>query len=176
MAWIDTEVLSAKNPPSSREIQDVERFYARRAKPRFFADENFPDQAVKVLREIGGWVKTVKEVGLRGHPDENHTAYALKCGLILVTCDRDFLDNRRFPIIHCPAIFVFDFGGGTVAEIKQAFRCLGPAFYTPQFFDKWCKVDARRTTWTETARFLNGFSSRTRYRISRGRIEEWVED
>jgi predicted nuclease of predicted toxin-antitoxin system len=176
MAWVDTEVLSAKHPPSSKEIGEVERYFARRAKARFFADENFPDQAVALLREMGGRVKTVQEARLRGHPDENHTAYALRAGLILLTCDRDFLDNRRFPLIHCPAIFVFDFGGGTVAEIKQAFRCLGPAFLTPQFFDKWCKVDARRDTWTETARFQNGGSSRTRYRFWRGRIEEWAQD
>jgi hypothetical protein len=124
MTWIDTAVLAAKNPPSQREEQEVLRYLARRAKPRFYADENFPEQAVAILRKEGAKVKTVHEARQQGHPDENHTAYALRNGLVLLTCDRDFLDNRRFPLLHCPGIFVFDFGRGSSAEMKLAFRCL----------------------------------------------------
>ena len=175
MAWRNVAVGVAKDPPSPREIEEVERCVARKAKPRFYADENFPLQAVALLREMGARVKTVQEAGQRGHPDENHATYALRNGLILLTCDRHFLDNRRFPLMHCPALFVFDFGRGTVGEIMQAFQCLSPVFHAPQFYDKWCKVDARRDSWTDLARFMSGRSARTRYRSWRGSIQEWVD-
>ena len=63
-----------------------------------------PTLAIRFLRERGAKVVTAREVGHRRHPDENHAAYALKCGYVLLTCDRDYLDEHRFPLIHCPAI------------------------------------------------------------------------
>ena len=77
---------------------------------------------------MGGRVVTVQELNQMAHPDENHAAYALKHGYILVSCDRDYLDERRFPMIHCPALAIFDFGSGTREEIRQrimphALRC-----------------------------------------------------
>src|SRR5262249_48000457 len=88
-----------------------------------------------------------KIAGLSGHDDGDQIAYSLRNGLILVTSDRDYLDERRHPIIHCPAIFLFDFGFGTPYEMRQAFRCLEGALSMPQFYDKWWKVDAKRDCW-----------------------------
>jgi hypothetical protein len=87
MAWISAELESAKNPPTRRQVDEILRYAARRAKPRFYADENFPLQAVALLRGMGARVTTVQEAGRTGHPDENHAAYALGNGLILLTCD-----------------------------------------------------------------------------------------
>ena len=174
MAWVNVEDLWARTPLSRREAEEVMTYLARRAKPRFYADENFPAEAVALLRSMGARVTTAKEAGQRGHPDENHAAYALNNGLILVTCDRDFLNERRFPLIHNPAIFVFDFGNGTTREIRQALKCLGTVFRGPQFYDKWCKVDAHSECWIELSRFRNGTTARTRCRLWRGKIQEWV--
>jgi len=176
MTWKSATEMSKMTPPDPKEVQEVELYAARKAKPRFYADENFPKQAGAILRKLGARVTTAQEVGRKRHPDENHAAFALKNGLVLVTCDRDYLNNRRFPLIHCPAIFVFDFGGGTVREMRQAFRCLFPVFCAPQFYDKWWKIDASPDSWTESARFLDGSSSRTRYRFSHGVLQEWVAD
>jgi predicted nuclease of predicted toxin-antitoxin system len=175
MPWVDLEVSVPKYPPSRKEKEEVLRYARRGAKPRFYADENFPADAVRLLRLMGAWVLTVQEAGRLGHPDTDHTAYALRKGLVLLSCDRDFLDPKRFPLHQCPAIFVLDFGRGTVPEMKQAFRCLGPVFGAPQFFDKWCKVDAGTNSWIESARFLDGSTARTRYRVRDRRIEEWVD-
>lgn len=173
--WRDlTDVVEA-DPPTTKEAQEVLHYLALRAKARFYVDENFPTSAVILLRSIGAQVRTANDAGLLGHPDENHAAYALRNGLVLLSCDRDFLDNGRFPLIHCPAIFVFQFGSGTRREIQQAFRCLAAVFRTPQFFDKWCKVDAKCDSWTEQVRHLNGLTSRTRYRLWHGKIQEWQE-
>jgi hypothetical protein len=86
-------------------------------------------------------------------PDENHAA-SLKHGLILVTCDRDYLNESLFPLIHCPAIVVFDFGSGSLKEIREAFTCLERILASSQSFDKWVKIDAKRDSWTEYSRCL----------------------
>ena len=176
MPWIDLKNIAADDPPTEREKRQVNDYVRRRAKPRFYADENFPSVAIKILRRLGADVLTVRDVHRRGHPDENHTAEALRLGRILITCDRDYLDDRRFPLIHCPALIVCDFGGGTADEITRTFDCLGGPFRAPQFFDKWVKIHATRDGWTERNRNLDGTTARTRYRIHQGRMQEWVDD
>ena len=176
VGWTNIEDLVAADPPSRRDAQEVLEYLARRAKARFYADENFPADAVEILRSIGASVLTAQDADRTGHPDENHAAFALKNGLVLVTCDRDFLDERRHPLIHCPAIFVFDFGSGSALEIRQAYRCLAAVLRMPQFFDKWWKVDARRDSWTELVRYQNGETTRRRYRVWRGMLQEWVDN
>lgn len=175
MPWIDLVEILRRSPPSKKEIEQVLEYRRRRAKPKFYADENLPVSIVKRLRQTGVQVLTAQQVGLSGHPDENHAAFALRNGCILLTCDRDYLDERRFPLIHCPAIVVFDFGAGSLREVQGAFTCLQRMYGSPQFFDKWVKIDAKPDSWTESSRHLNGTTSRTRYRVHRGRIQEWVE-
>ena len=77
-------------------------FARRKAKPRFHADENFPELATAIPRAFKANVLTMQEARRRGHPDENHTAEAFRLGRVFITCDRDYLDKRRFPLIHCP--------------------------------------------------------------------------
>ena len=125
MPWIDIEKTIADDETTEREIRQVIDFARRKAKPRFYADENFPELATAILRAFKADVFTVQEARLRGHPDENHTAEALRLGRVLITCDRDYLDERRFPLIHCPALVVCDFGRGTTGEIRDTFKCLG---------------------------------------------------
>lgn len=118
--------------------------------------QNFPSLAIKILSELGADVLTVRDVRRHGHPDENQAAEALRLGRILITGDRDYLNDRRFRLIHCPALIVFDFGNGTVDDIRSTFACLGGPFSVPQFFDKWTKIHATRDGWTEHTRHLDG--------------------
>jgi hypothetical protein len=172
MVWKN---IKTEDPPR-KEKQQVLDYVARKAKARFYADEGFPAHAVAILREMGARVETVQEASQTGHPDENNAAYALKKGLVLLSCDRDFLDDKKHPLNQCPAVFVFDFGRGSADEMKQAFQCMGCVFSAPQFFDKWCKVDAKRDSWTERMRYQNGRTSRARYRFWQGELQEWFDD
>ena len=173
MPWVNSFDVPGERA-SEREIRQVLDYMRRKAKARFYADENFPAMATEILGERGADVLTVQEHRRRRHPDENHSAEALRLGRVLITCDRDFLDERRFQILHCPAIVVCDFGRGTGDEIRSTFGCLGTVFAFPQFYDKWTKIDAKRDCWTEHIHHLNGIPSRTRYRIHNGRLQEWV--
>ncbi len=175
MRWVDIQNLAANDEPTEREKQQVIDFVRREAKPRFYADENFPESATTILRRLKADVLTVHDTRRRRHPDENHTAEALRLRRVLITCDRDYLNERRFPLIHCPALVVCNFGQGTAAEIRATFNCLSSIFCAPQFYDKWAKIDARPNYWIEYARNLDGTTSRRRYRTRDSRMQEWID-
>src|SRR5215470_13366652 len=144
MPWVDVETIVRDNPPKQSEKREVEDYMRRRAKPRFYADENMTPLAIYLLKEFGGNVLTVTDVSNRGHPDENHACAALRLGPILVTCDRDYLDETRFPLIHCPTIIICNFGAGSRDDIVRTFSCLAGPFIAPQIYDKWMKITASR--------------------------------
>ncbi len=170
------EELVAADPPTEQEARQVLDYLRRKAKPRSYADENLPSIATTILRRRGADVSTVQESRRQGHPDENHATEALRLGRVLLTWDRDFLDERRFPLIHCPAIDVCDFGRSSAREISDTFNCLTCIFRGPQLYDKWVKIDAKRDGWTESIRHLDGTTSRHKHRVYGGRIQEWSED
>jgi hypothetical protein len=175
MPWIDMDFNAIGKTLSQREIRQVDEIARRNSKPRFYADENFPVRATAILREYKANVLTVQEARRTGHPDGNHTAESLRLRRILITCDRDYLDERRFPLISCPALVVCDFGGGSDREIRETFTCLWMFFVAPQLHDKWIKIDARLDCWTEYVRYLDGTTTRTRCRFYGGRAQEWVD-
>jgi Domain of unknown function (DUF5615) len=171
----EVHIVAIDDKLSEREKRQIDDFARRKVKPRFYADENFPEEAVIILRSLKANVLTVQENRRRHHPDENHAAEALRFGRILITCDRDYLDEGKHPLIHCPALVVCDFGRGTDREIRDTFKCLGAIFSVSQIFDKWTKIDANRDSWTVYARNLDGTTSRTRYRFRRNGMQEWVD-
>ncbi|MBI2842893.1 MAG: DUF5615 family PIN-like protein [Armatimonadetes bacterium] len=58
-----------------------------------------------VLREFGHDVRHVREVGLRGQPDEFVFAMAQDMAAILITADLGFGDIRRYPLgSHCGVV------------------------------------------------------------------------
>ena len=90
-----------------------------------------------------------------------------------MTCDRDYLNERRFPLISCSALAVFDFGEGTRTEIVRSFQALRSVFAFPQFYDKWTKIDVKPGEWIELKRYKDGSTSRERHRVFRGRLQVW---
>ena len=174
MAWFNViDSKSGKAEPSRREVQEIIGFERRRAKPTFYVDENFPRIATALLRTLRARVLTAQELRFSGYPDEHHVAFALKRRTVLVSCDRDYLDERRFSLNQSPCIVVFAFGSGSPDEIWRAYRCLSSMLRLPQFFDRWTKIDANPDSWTEYRRYLNGTTSRVRYRWWSGRLQEW---
>jgi len=175
MPWVYTAEIAKQNPATKKEIDQVLEYRRRKAKAKYYADENFPAAAVQIVRSSSLHVLTAQEANLRGHPDENHAAFALKNGRILLTCDRDYLDEQRFPLIHCPVIVVCSFGSGSPNEMRQVLRCLRIMSSFPQVYDKWTKIEAKQDSWTEFCRFLDGTASKTRHRLHRGQLQEWVD-
>ena len=80
--------------------------------PRIYADANVPAGLVAYMRSRLEWdvLFVIEEDELRRASDEKHYRLAQQLRRTLVTLDRDYLDDRRFPpaegcgvlVIHAP--------------------------------------------------------------------------
>jgi hypothetical protein len=68
-------------------------------RPRIYADANVPAGLVEYMRVRLQWdvLFVIEEDELRRAPDEKHYRLAQQLRRTLVTMDRDYLDDRRFP-------------------------------------------------------------------------------
>src|SRR5436189_3351469 len=68
-------------------------------RPRIYADANVPAGLVAHMRERLDWdvLFVLEEDDLRRAPDVKHYRLAYQLRRTLVTLDRDYLDDRRFP-------------------------------------------------------------------------------
>jgi hypothetical protein len=68
-------------------------------KPRIYADANVPAGLVSFMRLTLGWdvLFVVEDDELRRAADVRHYQLAQRLRRTLVTMDRDYLDDRRFP-------------------------------------------------------------------------------
>src|SRR5512145_3103327 len=77
--------------------------------PRVYADANIPSGVVGFMRATLGWdvLFVLEHDELRRAPDIHHYRLARQLGRTLVTLDRDYTDDRRFPMAESPGVIVF---------------------------------------------------------------------
>jgi hypothetical protein len=68
-------------------------------RPRIYADANVPAGLVAFMRTGLEWdvLFVIEDEELRRAPDEKHYRLAQQLSRTLITMDRDYLDDRRFP-------------------------------------------------------------------------------
>jgi hypothetical protein len=78
-------------------------------RPRVYADANIPSGVVEYMRVSLGWdvLFVLEHDDLRRAPDLHHYRFARQLGRTLVTLDRDYTDDRRFPPGESPGVIVF---------------------------------------------------------------------
>ena len=78
------------------------------ARPRIYADANVPAGIVAHMRQRLRWdvLFVLEEADLRRAPDVKHYQLAQQLRRTLVTLDRDYLDDRRFPLESCGGVLV----------------------------------------------------------------------
>jgi hypothetical protein len=96
--------------------------------------------------------------------------------MVLVTCDRDYLNNRRFPLNQIPAICVLRFGDGSRRDKVRALRKLDDTHCFPHFHDVWYRIDGGPDEWTIEQRFQNGGHSRRRQRFHNRQWQVWINE
>jgi len=76
--------------------------------PRVYADANIPAGVVSAMRRELGWdvLFVLEEDGLRRATDREHYRLALEFGRTLITLDRDFCDDDRFPLADSPGVII----------------------------------------------------------------------
>jgi Domain of unknown function (DUF5615) len=77
--------------------------------PRVYADANIPNGVVAFMRETLRWdvLFVLEHEDLRRAPDIHHYRLARQLGRTLMTLDRDYIDDRRFPPHESPGVIVF---------------------------------------------------------------------
>lgn len=78
--------------------------FRRLPQTNFLFDENVQTNVVRAIRTYGMRVDTVRELGYRRRSDQEVLALAWKRKQMLVTYDRDFWDDERFPFGSCAGI------------------------------------------------------------------------
>lgn len=76
--------------------------------PRVYADANVPAGVIAFLRSRLHWdvLAVIEHDDLRRLPDADHFALAAQLRRTLLTLDRDYLDDRRFPPAASPGVLV----------------------------------------------------------------------
>jgi hypothetical protein len=79
-------------------------------RPRIYADANVPAGLVAYMRETLDWdvLFVLEEQELRRAPDMKHFRLAEQLRRTLVTLDRDYLDDRRFPPLEGAGVLVIN--------------------------------------------------------------------
>ena len=77
-------------------------------RPRVYVDANLPSGVVAYMRRRLRWDAffVVEHEDLRRAPDDEHYVLAAQLGRTLITLDRDYLDERRFPKARSPGVIV----------------------------------------------------------------------
>ncbi|HSC25705.1 MAG TPA: DUF5615 family PIN-like protein, partial [Vicinamibacterales bacterium] len=77
--------------------------------PRVYVDANMPSPAVEFMRTRLRWdvLYVLEHDDLRRAPDIHHYRLARRLGRTLVTLDRDYIDDLRFPPEEGAGLIVF---------------------------------------------------------------------
>ena len=88
------------------ELQSIAQDLA--AAPRVYVDANVPLGAVERMRRELAWdvLFVLEHEDLRRARDTDHFTRAFDLGRTLITLDRDFLDDRAFPLVLSPGVIV----------------------------------------------------------------------
>src|SRR5215831_10238720 len=89
---------------SNQEAHDFMKAFPKTS--RFLVDQNLGPELAPTLRNLGYNATDTHSLKLNGRRDEDVFAAAWRKRRILLTQDRDFLDDRKFPRHRNPGVVV----------------------------------------------------------------------
>lgn len=148
-------------------------------KARFLVDETLTGLGTEVLTGMGYNAVEAGQVGLAGHSDEDIFAFAWSEKRLIITQDRDFLDDRRFPFNRNSGILVLPGGPvdgeGFIAALRTAVNLVGR--YHRLFEGQKIVFGEGREIAIRDRDPESGAIKRRRYKLGRHGAEyEWVDD
>jgi predicted nuclease of predicted toxin-antitoxin system len=119
--WVPLEA------PPKKLLREVLAKVTKRA--RFLVDESLGEGAARVIGELGYNVKFAPAIGLGGRSDVEVFAFAWAERRLLLTHDKDFLNDRDFPFHRNPGVIVLPGGHGRdhglAAALAEVLRLMG---------------------------------------------------
>ena len=88
-------------------------------KIKLLADQNIPMHMIQDLAKSFS-IKSVFDLSLDGHPDENIREASKKQKRILLTTDKDFWDEKKHPIKKCSGVICTEAGPGEIDKIYMS--------------------------------------------------------
>ncbi|MGA2367297.1 MAG: DUF5615 family PIN-like protein [Dehalococcoidia bacterium] len=148
-----------------------------RKEAKFYADEDIEPIIVELLHDLGFKVQTAGEAGLIGHDDSDHIAHAFRYDRILLTRDKDYLDNQKHPHHRNPGIIVLDIEPITREGLTNVLFLLKIAVRPYREIWRESKIlisrDGYITVWEKDHEA--GKRQKSRFRLGpHGSIQEWV--
>lgn len=137
-------------------------------KARFLVDQNIGKLA-EILKDLGYDAVSTTDVDLDGHDDGDVFSAGWRLKRVILTSDRDFLDDRRFPLHRCAGVVVIPNPSEGMSGFAAALGELLPVLkrYARAFDREKTVVNADRS-WT-----VRGFSkARGVHRTLRMRVDE----
>jgi hypothetical protein len=100
--------------------------------PRVYADANVPAGVVGFMRVTLRWdvLFVLEEPGLRRATDLAHFRLAAQLRRTLLTLDRDYLDDRRFPPLESSGVIVLS--APNQREMEQLLRRVDRELFQPE--------------------------------------------
>jgi predicted nuclease of predicted toxin-antitoxin system len=121
MSWSKLSAITDK------QLRDFGQY---KKKARFLIDESLGEAVARILCEHGWNAVFARDVGLGGHSDEDVFALAWKEDRVLLTHDRDFLDDQRFPAHRNPGVVILPgasgAGEGLLRALQRVLSIIGP--------------------------------------------------
>ncbi len=135
---------------------------------------------VEMLRWLKYDVETAKDIGAEAQRDEWHFRRAFRTKRVLLTKDKDYLDDERFPLSQTRGVIILNIDTANPTEIARSLEVIDLVLSRLRHTLEQAKVILNSDyTMTIIHRVSTGegFDVRkTRYRVRPDGADQWTED
>lgn len=110
-------------------------------KLKICADANVPKRLVDEIRRAGVPVQTALESQVSTKSDTSILAWTRSEERVLLTLDRDFWDDRKFPLHKSPGVLLIDVSPARVEDALEAFWLIFETF--ARYIGNWNEMKIR---------------------------------
>ncbi len=147
---------------------------------RFYIDHDVDGVVVEMLRWLKYDVETAKDIGAEAQRDEWHFRRAFRTKRVLLTKDKDYLDDERFPLSQTRGVIILNIDTANPTEIARSLEVIDLVLSRLRHTLEQAKVILNSDyTMTIIHRVSTGegFDVRkTRYRVRPDGADQWTED
>ena len=115
-------------------------------KLKLCADASVPREFIDEVRQADIPVETAFEAGLATHDDSDILVWAKRSNRVLITLDRDFWNDRKFPVQNVLGVIFVDVSPDKVNDALRAFGLVYGTFAASYPLDWWIGIKVRATT------------------------------
>jgi predicted nuclease of predicted toxin-antitoxin system len=127
------------------------------------ADASIPKPFVDELRDASISIRTALEDGVNRKADQAILSWARRLKRVLVTLDRDFWNNQKFPLQKTPGIIFIDVPPDKVSGALEAFWLVYETF--ARFCGNWQEMKIRATPGSYFIKGIGWDGHRIRYEV-----------